>query len=62
MDVLENAGFMWSEFSEMQLRHVDTADSFTNSLYSVEIVKGLVERAFPSLEESSPMVILQVCF
>jgi hypothetical protein len=57
MEVLENAGFMWSEFNEMQLRHVETADAFTNSLYSEEIVKGLVEQAFPSLEESSPLVI-----
>lgn len=56
MEVLENAGFMWSEFNEMQLRHVETADLFTKALYSEEIVKGLVEQAFLSLENSSPLV------
>ncbi|KAI6190700.1 hypothetical protein M3Y97_00147100 [Aphelenchoides bicaudatus] len=55
--VLENAGFMWSEFNEMQLRQVETAESFTKSLYSVEIVKGLSEIAFSSVENSSPMLI-----
>jgi hypothetical protein len=59
MELLENAGFMWSELDEMQLRHVETAESFTNTLYSVDIVKGLVERAFSSVEQSSPLVRIE---
>jgi|EndMetStandDraft_8_1072994.scaffolds.fasta_scaffold1055028_2 hypothetical protein len=56
MEVLENAGFIWSEFDEMQLRHIDTAESFTKELYSIETVKVLVEQAFSSVDGSSPMV------
>lgn len=59
MEVLENAGFIWAEFDEMQLRHLDTADSFTKALYSIEIVKGLAEQAFSSADDSSPMVYLR---